>query len=165
MPDNSPDPKLPVLYLAGPYTNPDPVQNTHTTVQVATALMDARICYPIVPHTSLLWHAITPRPIEFWYELDLAVMGKADGVVRLPGASSGADAEVEYARTVQLPVLEIPDTITTPDTTAAAVAVWWLTMQAVQQDLSGPSQAYTTSGPEKTVPLVLMHEPVGHLKK
>lgn len=98
----------PVLYIAGPYTNPDPVLNTHRIVQYANRLMDLQVCYPVVPHTTLLWHAICPRPVEDWYELDIAVMLRTEGVIRFPGASSGADAEVEAARQHDLPVFEIP---------------------------------------------------------
>jgi hypothetical protein len=107
--DTTPLPKQrPVIYIAGPYTNPDPVLNTHRIVQFANRLMDLQVCYPVVPHTTLLWHAICPRPVEDWYELDIAVMLRTQGVIRFPGASSGADAEIETAIEHGLPVFEIP---------------------------------------------------------
>ena len=62
----------PLVYVAGPYTNPDPVWNTHTTVREAEKI-EALGC-------------------------DVDVMHRCDAVVRLPGASTGADAEVEAFR-------------------------------------------------------------------
>lgn len=97
----------PVLYIAGPYTTPDPVENTNATVRFASRLWDSGLAYPMVPHLSMLWHAITPRPVEDWYEIDLAHMMRCDGVIRLPGKSSGADNEVAYARLHGLPVHEV----------------------------------------------------------
>lgn len=94
-----------VVYVAGPYTRPDPVINTHKAARVATWIFENTDWVPMLPHVTLLWHAITPRPIEFWYALDLAHMAKCDAVVRLPGASSGADAEVAYAESIGLPVI------------------------------------------------------------
>lgn len=96
----------PVLYVAGPYTRPDPVINTHRAAKVATWLFEHTNWVPMLPHTTLLWHAITPRPVEFWYALDLAHMAKCDAMVRLPGDSTGADAEVAHAHTIGLKVID-----------------------------------------------------------
>ena len=96
--------KKPVIYLAGPYTNPDPIINTHDTIQVATRIYEEGWCVPFVPHLTLLWHMVTPRPLEFWYDLDLAHMETCDAVWRLPGESSGADAEVAHAKEIGMPV-------------------------------------------------------------
>ena len=90
--------KRPTLYVAGPYTNPDPVINTHYAAKAATWLFENTLWVPVLPHVTLLWHAVTPRPVEFWYELDLHHMLGCDAVTRLPGASSGADRELEVAK-------------------------------------------------------------------
>lgn len=94
----------PMVYLAAPYTNPDPIVNTHETIKVATQLVEDGRATPVVPHLSLLWHLVTPRPIEFWYAYDLEVMARCDFVVRLAGASTGADAEVKEAERLGIPV-------------------------------------------------------------
>lgn len=87
-----------MLYIAGPYTSPDPVENTHRAVKVATAVYEqTEEWVPFVPHLSLLWHMVVPRPPDFWYELDLHQMRHCDAIVRLPGASSGADREMVQA--------------------------------------------------------------------
>lgn len=106
--------RRPVLYVAGPYTRPDPVENTHKAVKVATALYELTEWVPLVPHITLLWHAITPRPVEFWYELDLHHMAHCDAVVRMPGASSGADREMEYAAEIGMEIVAwelLPDEV------------------------------------------------------
>lgn len=94
----------PMVYLAAPYTNPDPIVNTHETIKVATLLVEDGRVTPIVPHLSLLWHLVTPRPIEFWYAYDLEVIARCDFVLRLAGISTGADAEVKEAERLGIAV-------------------------------------------------------------
>ena len=84
------------IYIAAPYTKPDPVENTHKVIHVANHLVQMGFI-PIVPHLSMLWHAITPKPYEFWLRYDLALLVKCDAVLRLSGESPGADAEVKEA--------------------------------------------------------------------
>lgn len=89
----------PLIYIAGPYTNPDPVENTHKAIRLATALCDSPTfgLHPVVPHLTLLWHAVTPKPLEYWYEHDMHLLHACHAIVRLPGKSTGADAEMEQA--------------------------------------------------------------------
>jgi hypothetical protein len=94
----------PLVYIAAPYTRPDPVENTHLAIKVANELIDAGLVTPVVPHISLLWHLVTPRGLEFWYEYDLAILARCDAVYRLPGESTGADREVWFAEGRGLPV-------------------------------------------------------------
>jgi hypothetical protein len=92
----------PVCYIAAPYSSPDPVANTHSVVQ--TGLVDDGRVVPLVPHVSLLWHAITPRPIEWWYAHNLHLLARCDAVFRITGPSVGADAEVAEAHRLCIPV-------------------------------------------------------------
>lgn len=96
----------PVIYIAGPYTKPDPAINVHNAVKVADALMDGHLAWPIVPHLTHLWHTISPRDYPDWIALDLALLDRCDGLIRLLGESPGADGEVTRARAVGLPVLD-----------------------------------------------------------
>ena len=92
------------VYVAGPYTNPDPIIGTRNAVLAAE---DVRSwgAVPIIPHLSMLWHLISPHEdINFWYEYDLKLLEKCDALLRLPGASSGADAEVRAADYWDIPV-------------------------------------------------------------
>lgn len=81
----------PVLYIAGPYTAGDTALNVHVAVDIATYLMDNDLAWPLVPHLSHMWHLISPRPYADWIALDFALLERCDGLIRLPGVSTGAD--------------------------------------------------------------------------
>lgn len=95
----------PLVYLAAPYTTPDPVTNTHTAIKVASELIDGGLVTPVVPHLTLVWNLVDPREVEFWYAYDLAILARCDAVLRMPGVSTGADAEVQFAADRGIPVL------------------------------------------------------------
>lgn len=96
--------KLPLVYIAGPYTHPDPVVNTREACIVATALIDSGVASALVPHPTLLWHLVTPREVDYWYALDLSHLHRCDALYRIAGESSGADAEVAFAVEHSIPV-------------------------------------------------------------
>jgi len=96
----------PLVYVAGPYTLPDPVENAHHAIRFASELLDEGLVTPFVPHLTLLWHLVAPRDVDFWYDYDIAMLAKCDAIFRLPGESVGADREVNYARDEGLPVFE-----------------------------------------------------------
>lgn len=100
----------PLVYVAAPYTNPDPVENTHRAIRLGTKLVEAGKCTPVIPHLSLLWHAVTPRPIDFWYAYDLELLARCDFVLRIAGPSTGTDAEVKEAERLGIPVAyDVPE--------------------------------------------------------
>ena len=94
-----------LVYIAGPYSHPDPVENTHNAVKVADKLLEAGLV-PYIPHLSLLWHAISPKPYETWLAYDIAWLKVCNALLRLPGESSGADKEVVIATDNGIPVFE-----------------------------------------------------------
>ena len=94
----------PLIYVAGPYTNPDPCENTNNAIRTGNYIVEEFGCAVLIPHLTMLWHTVTPRPVEFWYGHDLAHMVRCDAVYRIPGASTGADAEVKVAQERDLPV-------------------------------------------------------------
>ena len=84
------------VYVAGPYTAPTPegvVRNVEVAIDAANRLLDAGL-WPYVPHLSHYLHARKARDYEAWLGLDLAVLGRMDALLRLPGESRGADREV-----------------------------------------------------------------------
>jgi nucleoside 2-deoxyribosyltransferase len=97
-----------LIYIAGPYTKPDCVENTHKMIKVADELVSRGLC-PVIPTLNLLWHIVTPRPPEFWYEYDLEILARCDAVLRLPGESVGADREVKEAHKLGIPVFDYID--------------------------------------------------------
>lgn len=94
----------PMVYLAGPYTNPDPVANTSHAITVANYIEEMFGVAVVVPHLTLLSHLIIPRNIDHWYAYDLQILARCDALVRIPGASTGADNEVEFAKGRGIPV-------------------------------------------------------------
>lgn len=86
----------PLVYLAAPYTNPDPVENTNAVIRQADTLHDTGLVTCVVPHLSLFWHVITPREYDHWLDYDLALLARCDALLRLPGHSSGADKEIKF---------------------------------------------------------------------
>lgn len=97
------DERKPLVYIAGPYTHPDPVENTHKAI-VAGEYIETYDCAVFIPHLSLLWHIVKPSPLEKWYERDLHVLERCDAVFRMAGESSGATKEVAHAFALGIPV-------------------------------------------------------------
>ena len=81
------------IYVAGPYTNDDPVLNVRKAIEAGEQLI-ALGFVPFIPHLTHLWHLISPHDIEYWYEYDNEWIRKCDALLRLPGESKGADDEV-----------------------------------------------------------------------
>ena len=93
----------PLIYVAGPYTHPEPVENTHRVIKVADELIE--LGYSVfVPHLTLLWHIVSPKPADFWYAYDFSILARCDILYRLRGYSKGADAEVAMAEGMGIPV-------------------------------------------------------------
>jgi nucleoside 2-deoxyribosyltransferase len=90
------------VYVAGPYSHPDPLANTRAAVLAGQELWDAGY-FPVVPHLSMAWQLVAPQPVEWWYAFDLHLLSRCDALLRLPGESKGADAEVEFARNAGIP--------------------------------------------------------------
>jgi nucleoside 2-deoxyribosyltransferase len=92
-----------LIYIAGPYAHPDPVQNTNRACKVADELiLDGFI--PYIPHLALLWHLITPHNEQFWYDYNYHMLKRCDAVLRIDGDSVGADKEIELAKEYGIPV-------------------------------------------------------------
>lgn len=94
----------PLVYVAGPYTKPDPAQNSAHAIRRCTELLDSGLVLPYCPHLSILWDMLTPRPYETWLGLDLDIIEHCQALYRIRGESSGADREVARARELGLPV-------------------------------------------------------------
>ena len=92
----------PLVYIAGPYTHPDPPLNVRAAIEWGEGV-ERLGCDVVIPHLSMLWHLVSPAPIERWYARDLAVLARCDALVRFPGASTGADAEVDFAQERDIP--------------------------------------------------------------
>jgi hypothetical protein len=99
------------IYVAGPYTNADPVENTRVAITIGNCIAGIGLV-PIIPHLTLFWHLIEPHPADFWYEYTMELLKRCDAVFRIHGPSEGADREVEYAEDHEIPVFtELKDMV------------------------------------------------------
>ena len=92
-----------VVYLASPYTLGDVAANVATQLDAVHLLMDMGHV-PIAPLLSHFCHIYRQRPYAEWLRCDLALLRRADIVLRLPGASRGADHECRDAKRHGIPV-------------------------------------------------------------
>lgn len=91
------------VYVASPYTKGDVAWNVRRNLECADRLAKADYV-PFAPLLTHFWHLLFPHPYEFWLDQDNAWIEKCDCLVRLPGESSGADKEVELAKSKGIPV-------------------------------------------------------------
>ena len=91
------------VYVASPYTIGDPAVNVRNSLLAADELASIGFL-PFAPLLSHFWHFMSPHPYEFWTAMDLAWVLRSDAVLRLPGTSAGADAEVKIAEEHGIPV-------------------------------------------------------------
>lgn len=91
-----------LIYVAGPYAHPDPVENTHRAIKVGERLDATGIMTAHVPHLSLLSHMVVPHDEAFWYDYDLCFLHRCDALYRMPGQSTGADNEIIFAETHEI---------------------------------------------------------------
>lgn len=94
----------PLVYVAGPVTVPEPMENVHNAVKVASRLRDSGLVVPFVPHTTCIWHMIEPADYETWLSYDFDVIRHCDALLRMDGISQGADREVAFAEDLGLSV-------------------------------------------------------------
>lgn len=91
------------IYIAGPYTNGDVANNVYNAISAADELLGLGFA-PYVPHLTHFWHIMFSHKYDKWLELDNQYLVLCDGVLRLPGNSSGADSEVLLATEKNIPV-------------------------------------------------------------
>lgn len=84
------------VYIAGPYTRPDPEENTRLAIRIGDHLLSLGYV-PFIPHLTHFWDQQAPRPYEDWLTYDLEWLRTCNAVLRLPGTSSGADRETAEA--------------------------------------------------------------------
>jgi hypothetical protein len=91
------------IYVAGPYSKGDVAENVRTAIHQGDYI--SRLGhYPYIPHFTHFWHMLIPHEYEFWMAQDFKWLERCDAILRLPGESSGADREVEHAKSLGLTV-------------------------------------------------------------
>lgn len=114
------DRKRIMVYVAGPISKGDLVQNCMQAHEAGIAILKAGLSV-VVPHGSCFWGNVvidyaqmrkgfvpeaTPSwtTHEDWYGMDLVIIERCDALLRLPGQSHGADMEVAHAAQKGIPV-------------------------------------------------------------
>lgn len=96
----------PKVYIASPYTSSgNQARNVGISIDVFIKLLDAGF----TPFSPLLVHFIEiqyERDYDVWLQYGLEWMKICDCVLRLPGESKGADAEVKMAGELGIPVFD-----------------------------------------------------------
>lgn len=93
----------PVIYIASPYRVGSQAANVSVQLDAGHRVMDLG-AYPIVPLLTHYMDIYEPRDEQDWLDMGLEMVRRSDAVLRLPGYSVGADAEVEEARRYAIPV-------------------------------------------------------------
>jgi hypothetical protein len=100
--------RRPKVYIAGPISARSG-QQVRANVDRALAAgreLIGRGFAPLTPHLDYFYPDRDDVTWEQWMEIDLPWARAADAVLRLPGASRGADREVRVARRNGVPVVE-----------------------------------------------------------
>lgn len=97
-----------LIYIAGPLTTGgDEFMNVRRAIDVAEELWDLGFV-SYIPHFSAFWVFALPRAgmhdHERWLQFDFNIILRCDAVLRIPGDSKGADAEVTFAIENYIPV-------------------------------------------------------------
>ena len=93
-----------LIYIAAPFTQPDPIANTHAVIRIADSLLDAGFT-PLIPHLTLAWHLVSPKPYDIWLAYDRHLLARCDVLLRVPGYSQGATQECTFADELAIPVI------------------------------------------------------------
>ncbi len=80
------------VYIAGPYTKPDPCINTKKAIVIADMLLELGFV-PFIPHLSHFWHTISPKEYDKWIEYDLEWLKCCDVMFVIEGDSEGVKIE------------------------------------------------------------------------
>lgn len=92
------------VFIASPYTKPDPAVNINTCVKVFNRLLDDGRCVPVNMLWTHFYHCINPRGYENWLAYCMIFLQQCDAMLVLPGDSSGKDREIEIAKSLDIPV-------------------------------------------------------------
>lgn len=92
------------IYIAAPYSRGVPDEVMARVIDAAERLRAVGWA-PFIPHTmTFLWAVRYQHPKGYWLDFDNEWLTRCDAILRLPGESSGADAEVGLARALGLQV-------------------------------------------------------------
>jgi hypothetical protein len=98
------NPELELIYLSGPITKGNPKTNFKQACDAQRVLMESGRYAVINPMLTMAHPDEKEITWDCWLRTDLEIVTRVDRVIRLPGLSSGADKECDYARSIGVPV-------------------------------------------------------------
>lgn len=96
--------KRPVVYIAGPLTHGNQLDNVANALVVYNHLIVSGYA-PICPHLAAFAHVHVSHEYETYMDIFFAIIPKCDAVLRMDGHSPGADREVAWANQHGIPVV------------------------------------------------------------
>jgi len=90
------------VYISGPISIGDPGANIRQAMKVSKKLTSKGF-YPLCPHLKIFSQMFYPEDYETLLESDFAWIEVSDAILRIPGVSVGADAEIEVAGELGIP--------------------------------------------------------------
>ena len=94
----------PLIYVAGPISR-DPFGCVAQAAEVFQPLRDLG-WIPFLPQWSVIHQMVSPVEYDDWMAYDFDLLIHCSALLRLTGASPGADLEVAHAGTLGIPVYE-----------------------------------------------------------
>lgn len=91
------------VYVAGPISQGDFMLNIRRGIDAANDLRKLGFV-PFCPFLDAFWQLVHHMDYEEMLAQDFAWIEVCDALYRMPGESPGADREVEYARSLGIPV-------------------------------------------------------------
>lgn len=92
------------VFISGPYSS-NPEENTKKAIKVFHELFQYGFT-PYCPHVYQMIEKDSKISYENWIGYFFEWLRLCDAVIRIPGESSGADREVEFADSIGIPVYE-----------------------------------------------------------
>lgn len=92
------------IYVSGPLTSSGDIEENVYKAKLETIWLIEHGFAPLCPALTYYIEALVPFPHETWMAVDLPWVRVSDGVLRLPGSSSGADQEERKAFIHGVPV-------------------------------------------------------------
>lgn len=91
------------VYIAGPLTSGNVNQNLEHAMTVCDTFLNKGFV-PYCPHLNYFMHLKYWRSYQAWLDYDMEWLKVCDVLFRIEGFSPGADKEVEYAKSLGIPV-------------------------------------------------------------
>lgn len=91
------------VYIAGPISGKDQMDNIGYAIRVADTLLDNNYM-PFIPHLASFWQFHSSLSYKTLTEYGIEWLRVCDAVFRLEGDSPGADKEVAFAMDYSIPV-------------------------------------------------------------